>query len=67
MRTIARGNTPEHCQKRVTELTRGGWKQISEIKLDPTRTINISFVCVLERKDDPVEKKKRNFGNFNLF
>jgi hypothetical protein len=48
---IARGNTPEKCQQNVNVLKARGWTPITEVKLDPSPTIDISYVCVLERED----------------
>lgn len=52
MRTIARGNTIQNCQKQVNHLKCAGWTPITEIKLDPSPSIDISFVCVLERPEN---------------
>jgi hypothetical protein len=61
MRMIARANTPEMCTKRVNELKKEGWKPITEVKLDPSPSIDMSFVCVLEREGEPI-KRKGHFG-----
>ena len=65
MRTIARGNTPEACQQRVNLLKRDKWKQISEIKQDPSPTIDLSWVAVMEREENPesLERKKKRRWN----
>lgn len=65
MRIIARGSTPEACQQRVEQLKKAGWKPITEVKLDPSPTIDISFVCVMEREDDST--KKRRFNSYVSF
>lgn len=62
MRMIARGNTPEHCQQRVNQLTKDGWKQISEIKMDQTPTIDCSWVCVLEREGERKDEKRHRWN-----
>jgi hypothetical protein len=67
MRMIARGNTPENCTKRVNQLKKEGWKPITDVKLDPSPSIDLSWVCVLERdlKGDIPESfgKKRRFNH----
>jgi hypothetical protein len=59
---IARGNTPENCTKRVNQLKKDGWTPISDVKIDPSPTIDLSWVCVLEK---PGEIKKDRKSPFN--
>jgi hypothetical protein len=70
MRTIARGNTPENCQKRVDALKKGGWESITDVIRDPSPSISESFVCVMEIKDTPFnknnEKKRFNHGHYGF-
>lgn len=62
MRMIARGNTPEYCQQRVNQLSKAGWKPITEVKVDPTPTIDISWVCVLEREGERIDEKRHRWN-----
>jgi hypothetical protein len=62
MRMIARGNTPETCQKRVNLLKKDGWTQITDINMDPSPTIDCSWVCVLEREGELKNEKKHQWN-----
>jgi hypothetical protein len=64
MRTIVRGSNPEKVKSRVKELTKRGWKQISDIKVDPTPTIEISYVTVMEKPDNKPDDKKRKWNSY---
>lgn len=64
MRTIVRGSNPEKVKSRVKELTKRGWKQISDIKVDPTPTIEISYVTVMEKPDNKPADKKRKWNSY---
>lgn len=64
MRTIVRGSTKERCQKSADILKGRGWKQISEVKVDPTPTIELSFVCVMEKADNKPDDKKRKWNSY---
>jgi hypothetical protein len=64
MRTIVRGSTKERCEQSVNVLKKKGWTQISEVKVDPTPTIDISWVAVMERKDNEGSNKKRKWNSY---
>jgi hypothetical protein len=65
-RSLARGNTKNECQKAIDRMKRNFWNQISEIKEDPSLAYtggDISYVAVMEKKDDPSKNKAHRWNN----
>jgi hypothetical protein len=65
MRTIVRANNPVDCQRRVTIKEREGWKAITNVKLDTSGDYD-SYVCVMEKSDEPHEKKHKWNNRFPI-
>lgn len=61
VRIIVRSHTIKDCAKVVSRKVNEGWEPLTKIKLDDSQISwgDVSYVCVMERKDDTPRKEKR--------
>lgn len=59
MRKLASGNSIVECQKAVARMKAGGWKPLTDIKLDDSLgTYGIlRYVCVMELHENDNQKR----------
>lgn len=65
MRTLVRSNNIKDCQQRVKVKEKEGWKAITEVKLDTSGDYD-TYVCVMERPDNPGKTENQNRWNRRL-
>ena len=68
MRSLARGNSISECEKARERMKKNGWTPITDVKMDDSFASwgEISYVVVMERKDDPDKKQSKKGWNNNL-
>lgn len=59
VRKLIRANSAKICQKNVDHMVKRGWTPITEVKLDPSPSIDVSYVCVMEREEKSEHSNKR--------
>lgn len=60
MRELVKGHSIAEVQTKIDRMKQRDWKQISDIKLDPSQANYniIEYVCVMETEEKPNSGKK---------